>query len=170
MSPHRAASASNLEDRPHYGELGATVDLTAYREEVALPRVLVLEDDDDMREVLANYLESLPCEVASVANGLEGIRKVMAEDFDAIVCDMMMPGLAGDLFYLAVERTKPDLCARFVFITAHSGNEKIKYFIREIGGVILTKPFHMDEMRDAIRFVMRDAELRKAYRKPERAG
>ena len=145
------------------------VDLSSYGGEFAITRILLLEDDADLREVLKNYLESVPFEVVAVGNGVEGLRKVLEQRFDAIVCDMMMPGLAGDLFYLGVERTKPELCRRFVFITAHSANEKIKYFIREIGGTMLTKPFLMEDLRDAIEFALRDAEIRKAFKKPSRS-
>ena len=141
------------------------VDLSSYGEEVALARILLLEDDADFRDVLKVYLESVPYEVVAVENGVEGLRKVLEERFDAIICDMMMPGLAGDLFYLGVERTKPKLCQRFVFITAHSANEKIKYFIREIGGTMLAKPFLMKELQGAIEFVLRDVEIRKALKK-----
>ena len=141
------------------------VDLSSYGEEVALTRILLLEDDAELRDALKNYLESVPFGVVAVENGVEGLRKVLEERFDAIICDMMMPGLAGDLFYLGVERTKPKLCQRFVFITAHSANEKIKYFIREIGGTMLTKPFLMKELQGAIEFVLRDVEIRKALKK-----
>jgi DNA-binding response OmpR family regulator len=170
MSNFDSERFNHGEDKPDPIEFGTMVDLSAYREDVALTRVLVLEDDSDMRGVLKEYLESVPCEVAAVENGMDGLRRVLAENFDAIVCDMMMPGLAGDLFYLAVERTKPELCARFVFITGHSGNEKIRYFIQQIGGTILAKPFHMDDLRKAIHYVMRDAELRKAFKKPSGNG
>jgi DNA-binding response OmpR family regulator len=165
MNDPHDESLTNEKVKGHHGEFGGMVDLDDYCGEVALTKVLVLEDDAGMREVLAEYLESVPFEVVAVENGLDGLKKVLAEDFDAIVCDMMMPGLSGDLFYLAVERTKPELCSRFVFVTGHSGNEKIKYFIREIGGTILAKPFHMEDLRGAIRFVLRDAELRKALKK-----
>jgi DNA-binding response OmpR family regulator len=160
-----ASSAQPEVSKRQAGAFGATVDLEVDRGDLKLTRILVLEDDEIMRHLLVEYLESVPYEVTAVANGVDGLRRVVAENFDAIVCDMMMPKLSGDLFYLAVERTKPDHCGRFVFITAHGANEKIRYFIEKIGGSILPKPFHMEELRAAITYVMRDTEIRKAFRK-----
>ncbi len=169
MNDLDAESSAHNGERPRRSRYGGVVDLSAYCDEVKLAKVLVLEDDADMRDALRDYLESVPYEVVAVENGVEGLRKVLVERIDAIVCDMMMPGLAGDLFYLGVERTKPELCPRFVFITAHSGNEKINYFIREIGGTMLAKPFRMEELREAIKYVLRNADLRKALKKPIRS-
>ncbi len=168
MNDFLAESSARDGEKPGNNGSGRVVDLSSYSDELVFAKVLVLEDDADMREVLEEYLGTVPYEVVAVENGVEGLRKVLAESFDAIVCDMMMPGLAGDLFYLGVERTKPELCRRFVFITAHNEDEKIKYFIRDIGGTMLVKPFRMEDLRSAIEYVLRDAELRRALKKPIR--
>lgn len=118
-------------------------------------RVLVLEDDSDFCSILKDFLESVPYETTAVTDGLEGLQEIISNDFDAIICDMMMPRLAGDLFYLAVERVKPELCRRFVFITGHSRHPKVDYFIKAIGGTVLSKPFHMTALRDAVEFVLK---------------
>ena len=39
--------------------------------------------------------------------GVEGVHEVLASEFDAILCDMQMPTLPGDMFYRAVERMRP---------------------------------------------------------------
>lgn len=119
-----------------------------------LERILVLEDDRDFSAILKDFLESIPFDVTTVENGVEGLREVMAHPFDVIICDMMMPKLSGDMFYLAVERVKPELCRRFVFVTGHRANPKIDGFIRQIRGTILQKPFHMDELRETIAYAM----------------
>jgi CheY-like chemotaxis protein len=58
-------------------------------------------------------------QVTNVPLGAEGVQQVLASDFDAIVCDMVMPNFPGDMFYLAVQRARPHLCQRFIFITGH---------------------------------------------------
>ena len=74
-------------------------------------RILLLEDDPDFKGILTDVLEQNDYTVVAVQNGAEGVREVMKADFDAIICDMMMPGLPGDMFYLAVERMRPALCS-----------------------------------------------------------
>ncbi len=118
-------------------------------------KVLVLEDDGELTDLLKDYLRSQNFDVTSVINGTEGVKHVMAADFDLILCDMMMPGLPGDMFYRAVERTKPHLCKRFIFMTGHAGDPKIDQFIRSVKGLMLWKPFEMHMLTDAIQAVLK---------------
>ena len=64
----------------------------------------------------------------------------MQMDFDVIICDLMMPTMPGDMFYLAVERVKPHLCGRFIFVTSYEGNPKIEAFFKKVNGIVLYKP------------------------------
>ncbi len=121
----------------------------------AFKTVLLLEDEGDLTEVLTQLLEIHHFRVTTAKNGVEGLKKIIAGDFDAIVCDMMMPNLPGDMFYLAVEKTKPHLCKRFIFMTGHKGDKKIDDFIRRVRGVLLWKPFQPHELVDSIKAVIR---------------
>jgi DNA-binding response OmpR family regulator len=113
-------------------------------------RVLLLEDDEMLKAAIKEFLESHFYDVVAVSNGAEGVRAVLKQEFDIIVCDMMMPKLPGDMFYTAIERMRPHLCRRFIFITGHRGNPKINEFIKQVRGTMLAKPFRMDELFDAI--------------------
>jgi len=124
-------------------------------------RILLLEDDVQLSEIIKEFLIMYGYEVVSVSNGVEGIREIIAGDFEVIVCDMMMPKLAGDMFYLAVERMRPFLCERFIFITGQQGNPKVLGFINKVGGIMLTKPFPMNDLIDLVGFVqLRDLATR----------
>jgi hypothetical protein len=70
---------------------------------------------------------------------------------------MVMPNLPGDMFYLAVERTKPGLCKRFLFMTGHAADPKWDSFIRKVNGVILWKPFELHELMERIALVLNKA-------------
>ena len=94
-----------------------------------------------LKNVIKEYLEGNFYQVAAVSNGAEGVRAVLKQEFDVIVCDMMMPKLPGDMFYTAIERMRPHLCRRFIFITGHRGNPKITDFIKQVRGTMLAKPF-----------------------------
>ena len=116
-------------------------------------KILLLEDDEQFSDTLKTFLESHFFEVVAVRNGVEGVREVMAGDFEIIICDMMMPTLPGDMFYLAVERMRPHLCSRFIFITGLRGHPKINEFIKRVNGTILSKPFHVDDLLEIIGFL-----------------
>jgi DNA-binding NtrC family response regulator len=116
-------------------------------------RVLLLEDDEMLKAAIKEYLETNFYEVVAVSNGAEGVRAVLKQEFDAIVCDMMMPKLPGDMFYTAIERMRPHLCKRFIFITGHRGNPKVNDFIKQVKGAMLNKPFRMDDLIEAVALV-----------------
>ena len=116
-------------------------------------KVLLLEDDASFKEIMTEFLRESGFEVVAVQNGVEGVHEVLASDFEVILCDMMMPTLPGDMFYRAVERMRPHLCDRFIFMTGHRGNHKVNEFISNVCGTMLGKPFHVDDLLDMIAFV-----------------
>ena len=102
---------------------------------------------------MREFLESHGYEVIAVENGVEGVHEVLSNEFEVILCDMMMPTLPGDMFYRAVERTRPHLCDRFIFMTGHRGSPKVNEFIRSVNGTMLAKPFQVDDLLEMIAFV-----------------
>src|SRR5271165_5716503 len=118
-----------------------THELGEATEPVGRKKVLVLDDDIAFIDLTRTILETNGYEVETAADGVQGIKKIMASDFSVILCDMVMPNLAGDMFYMAVERVKPHLCKRFLFMTGHRGDRKVDEFIRKVRGLILWKPF-----------------------------
>lgn len=117
--------------------------------------VLVLEDDLAFAETLKDALESSGYRVTTVPTGAEGVVQILAADFDAIVCDMVMPNFPGDMFYLAVQRARPHLCRRFIFITGHQGDPKVSQFIQQTGCLALWKPFEFSQLFAALESVSR---------------
>jgi DNA-binding response OmpR family regulator len=122
-------------------------------------KILLLEDDPAFKEIMTDFLQESGFEVVAVQNGVEGVHQVLASDFEVILCDMMMPTLPGDMFFRAVERMRPHLCDRFVFMTGHRGNAKVNDFIENVNGTILTKPFHVDDVLELIAFIQVRVQL-----------
>lgn len=129
-------------------------DLTSDTSGLEIKSILLLDDDTDLADALKGLLESRNFVVTTVGNGVDGLREVMALDFDAIICDMMMPHMPGDMFYLAVNKVKPQLARRFIFITGERGNEKVDKFLSSINAFVLFKPVAMEELIRAITLVM----------------
>ena len=113
-------------------------------------RILILEDDAAFAAGLKTTLETASYRVTVVPTGAEGVQQILASDFDAIVCDMVMPNFPGDMFYRAVQQSRPHLCRRFIFITGHQGNPGVVEFIKQTGCVGLWKPFDMGQLFDAL--------------------
>ena len=120
--------------------------------------ILLLDDDIELADTLKLLLESRNFLVTTVKNGVEGLHEVMSMDFDVVMCDMMMPTMPGDMFYLAVQRTKPHLCSRFIFITGHTGNPKIDDFLKKVDAIVLYKPVSTKDLVNAISFVLKKSQ------------
>jgi CheY-like chemotaxis protein len=119
--------------------------------------VLLLEDRTDFRNVLHEYLVSCSYQVTSVQSGTEGLRQVLKERFDLIICDMLMPKMGGEMFYWAVTRVRPATRERFIFFTGHKNRPSIDFFFRRIGATVLFKPFKLRALDSAIAEVFRKA-------------
>jgi DNA-binding response OmpR family regulator len=118
-------------------------------------KVLVVEDDAVLSNLLKDFLEMRNFRVTQVSGGAEGVQKIMATDYDVILCDMIMANFPGDMFYRAVERVRPHLCKRFIFMTGHAGDTRIDTFIRGVRGLMLWKPFELPQVLEAIQAILR---------------
>jgi DNA-binding response OmpR family regulator len=120
--------------------------------------ILLLEDDNMLSEVLCNALSHRSFVVTHARGGAEGVQRVLRSDFDVILCDMIMPGFPGDMFYQAVQRIRPHLASRFLFMTGHTGDRRIDEFVRSVRGLMIFKPFQLHELLDAIKVVLKRAK------------
>jgi DNA-binding response OmpR family regulator len=111
-----------------------------------------LEDDEDLKMTFEAFLNENGYDVMPVSNGVDGIRELMKAEFEAVICDMNMPTLPGDMFYLAVQRMRPALCDRFLFVSGQT-DAKVADFITRVGGTILKKPFPVNLLLDMVGYV-----------------
>ena len=94
-----------------------------------MSKILIVDDEQGIRDVLREYLELEGYEVDDAADGMEAIRKAKAKDYDLIVMDVMMPKLDG---YSAVKEIKKDKDVPVIMLSARS-EEYDKLFGFEIG-------------------------------------
>ena len=121
---------------------------------IDIKSILLVDDDQDLADTLKELLEARNFIVAVQPNGAAALREVQASDSDVIVCDMLMPKMAGDLFYLAVKKIKPELADRFVFVTGHADNPKVEGFLNSINALVVFKPVLTEELVRMISLVL----------------
>lgn len=117
--------------------------------------ILLLDDDAELADTLKSLLQARNFLVTTVKNGVEGLREVMTMDFDVVLCDMLMPTMPGDMFYLAVQKVKPHLCSRFLFITGNGGDHRTNDFLQKTDGLVVFKPVPNDELIQMISLVLK---------------
>jgi DNA-binding response OmpR family regulator len=123
--------------------------------ELEIKNILLVDDDEALADTLKLLLESHNFIVTTAHNGADALRELLAFDFDVIICDMLMPKMAGDMFYLAVQRTKPEMTRRFLFVTGHADNPKVDAFLKSIDGLVIFKPVLTEELVRMISFVIK---------------
>ena len=135
--------------------MSADLQPPAPQNEIEIKSILLVDDDTELADTLKELLESRNFVVAVQPNGAAALREVQAIDYDVIVCDMLMPKMAGDMFYLAVKKIKPELAERFVFITGNADNPKVESFLKSIDALVIFKPVLMEELVEMISLVLK---------------
>jgi CheY-like chemotaxis protein len=124
----------------------------------AKKRVLIVEDDLELAQIYEALLEGFDYDVTTATDGVLALKRILAQDMDAILCDLRMPELDGDLFYKAVERNKPHLCDRFVFITGAAEDPKYSSFLKQVKAPVLRKPVHPAKLMEEVRRLLAQHE------------
>jgi len=111
----------------------------------SVARVLIIDDEPLVLAMLQRVLQ--PHAVVSTSNVQEALAMCGTEDFDVILCDVMMPGLDGRDFYRMLGQLRPGLESRVVFITGGSFHEGVRAFFDRVPNRTVDKPFDSHELR-----------------------
>ena len=112
--------------------------------------ILLIEDNDEIRENTAEILELSNYKVTTAANGKQGVEKALAEKPDLIICDIMMPVLDG-YGVLHLINKNPELSGiPFIFLTAKSERADFRKGMEMGADDYISKPFSDSELLNAI--------------------
>jgi CheY-like chemotaxis protein len=117
---------------------------------MARSRILVVDDEDNLRDVLVEVLKRDGHEVHSAADGAEALRRAEAQRYDLVITDLRMPNLEGPELYRAVRQRYADNPPRVIFMSANTGIEEYATFLAETGEPALEKPFNLADMRQVV--------------------
>lgn len=130
----------------------ATIQNTSERQHAHRPRILLAEDDDDLRQLILGVLEYDGYHAVGLASGL-----ALLTEFQAVLCgeeppalvisDERMPGMTG----LRVLQKARDwgVTLPLVLITA-SGDDELAGRAKKLGVIVMNKPFDMDDLRTLV--------------------
>ncbi|HHB89704.1 MAG TPA: response regulator transcription factor [Anaerolineae bacterium] len=117
-----------------------------------MPRLLIIEDDEDLRRALKMSLRQQGYQVETAGTGPKGLKKARAQGYDLIILDLMLPGLDGLSLVRALRQTSQ---TPVLILTARS-SEIDKIIGLESGADdYLTKPFSLGELVARIRALLR---------------
>jgi two-component system, cell cycle sensor histidine kinase and response regulator CckA len=116
--------------------------------------VLVVDDDIELALTYQALLQAHDYQASTAANGAEALKLVRNGKVDAILCDLDMPELSGDLFYIEVGRAWPQLLRRFIFVTGNAQNPTYENFLKSVPVPVLPKPVSIDRLLDTLQTVL----------------
>jgi len=138
MRPREGAASAGSSTRP-------SSDGTVSKPTVPPASILVVEDQEDVRRMVATALEIEGYQVDEAANAHEGLRKLRERTYELVLTDYAMPGGTGT--WMLEEASRQDLMRRTaaVIVTAHPD-------VREFANVaVINKPLDLDDFLDQVR-------------------
>ena len=129
-----------------------------------MKKILIIEDNDDIRENLAEILELAGYEAHTAENGKKGVEKAEQIVPDLILCDVMMPVLDG-YGVLSIVNKKPVLAdIPFVFLTAKAEKTDFRYGMNLGADDYITKPFETNELLSVIEMrLVKSDKIKKSF-------
>ncbi len=113
--------------------------------------ILVIEDNISLKENICTILENSGYSVTSAQDGIEGIKELSDNEFDVVICDIMMPKLDGYEVLDIISGLKLKSPPNFIFLTAKSERQDLRKGMEMGADDYITKPFTRDELLKAIR-------------------
>lgn len=115
----------------------------------------MIDDDADIRRVASLSLARVgKMEVVDASGGLEGVRKATAEKPDAILLDVMMPGLDGPATLAALRSNPATAAIPVIFLTAKAMASEIQRLTSLGAAGVLTKPFDPMALPEQLRTLL----------------
>ncbi len=108
-------------------------------------KILVVDDEKDVRDTLHNVLKSLNYEPFVAASGAEALEIIKTTPIDVVLSDLYMPEMDGIELLKRIRSIDPKMV--FLMITAHPTIETAVEAIKKGAYDYLTKPFHIEEVR-----------------------
>ena len=117
-------------------------------------KILIIDDNNDLRMVVSKMLSRLGYEVSSADSGENGLRLFFKDKFDIVLSDYEMPGMDGVAFACSVKKSSPHTP---VVIMTGAGKETV--FSRKSTAVdeVISKPFSLAEIDQTIQNISGEA-------------
>ncbi len=143
---HPGASTASLRAVSDWeSALGSTL---VANDRASSAKVLVIDDDPSVARILARIVAK-HCDVVVKTNAFEACALLLdqSQRFEVVFCDLMMPGMNGDVLYRRVASERPELARRFVIMTGGAFTSEGRQFLDSVSVPIIDKPFDVALLR-----------------------
>ena len=112
--------------------------------------ILVVDDEQEISDALAEILTSAEHRVVTAGSGREALERLTADNYDVILTDIRMPDLDGRALYREIAQRWPGRIGRVVFVTGDTLTAALREFVDESGRPVIEKPFLPSEVRRVV--------------------
>jgi response regulator RpfG family c-di-GMP phosphodiesterase len=134
--------------------------------EPAVRRVLVVDDEDSIRNAIGKFLKARGYDVAVADSGDAALEILQRERFDALICDVRMPGMAGTEVVPRAIELRPDIAV--LMLTAVNDAPTATEVLAHGAMDYLMKPVELDDLAKAVERALRKRDLEIQQRNVER--
>jgi len=120
----------------------------------AAPRVLVVDDEPEIAALIGELLEAAGYAATLAASGDAALQHLREATWDAVVCDLRMPGLDGPALWREIGRVAPALSRRVLFVTGDTLSRGAQDFLDASGCPRLDKPFRRHDLLLQLRLLL----------------
>ena len=113
-------------------------------------RILIVEDEPSVLNLMAQAMGMEGYLVLTAQNGQKALAVIRDMHVDFIICDVKMPDCNGEAFYDEVQRVRPQLRERIVFMTGDTVSPGTVRFLERSGAPYLLKPFNLSDLRKVV--------------------
>ncbi len=119
-----------------------------------IPRILIVDDELEIREELAEYLAGKGYRVVVASDGPEGLAKFRTEPCDLAITDLKMPGMAGDEMVRHLRGIAPGLPV--VVLTGHYSTKDVEDAKLAGAAAVFNKPIKLRALYEALKTLLAD--------------
>jgi CheY-like chemotaxis protein len=117
---------------------------------VAPPAVLLVDDESCILASVSRVLARAGYAVTLAASGVEALQRVCAERYEAVICDLRMPGLSGIALFEQLQRAAPALAGRILVASGDLSQPETAVFLARTGAPALLKPYPTHDLLEAL--------------------
>jgi len=124
------------------------------RENAVRKRILIVDDETDIRLVIRTLLNAAGYEVEDAQDGEAALQKLSSKHFDLMVLDIMMPKMDG--YALMEQLKKREICIPVVMLTVKADHPSLWKSYQQGAALHMTKPFESEKLVDAVNYLVGD--------------
>ncbi len=125
-------------------------------------RLLIVDDEKAILRSVGRFLKGSGYDVETANTGSDALLALRDRQFDAVVCDLRMPGLSGEELFERARAECPEVIPRIVFTSGDLLREESREFVRHSGCRSLQKPYELSDLIDILHEVCGDGGECKA--------